>query len=302
MDKFTLTQMHIECARNSTDDFNLFHDKSRWQKIVDNPFGGPIALGFQLACFIEHQVKNHRITNLEKQALDSTRLYMSEFELMFAGIVKPGDDISINIKSGKSSVKEGMTAYSNRVALKSNGKTVLLGFKRETDRGIDISSLSLPNEVEIASCEDRSFSKDQAWFIKRKYMIVGNAKNFLTSAFAEQSEYIDEFDDKIEFPQTYPLSLISSALLERAKASGHDLVVEPMIYTSQRLAINKSLLNLLKSNDCLTILVNEPAQIEGQNSTGNKLHQTCIGLIHGTKPLFKAEIELTPLSSLLSKA
>ncbi|MGB3724428.1 MAG: hypothetical protein WA981_01575, partial [Glaciecola sp.] len=56
----TFSQMHIEAARNSTDDFNLFHDKLRWDMIPNNPFGGPIALGFQLGCYIETQIDEVR--------------------------------------------------------------------------------------------------------------------------------------------------------------------------------------------------------------------------------------------------
>ncbi len=41
-------QIHIEVARNATDDFNPFHDKNRWQNVASNPFGGPIVLGFKL--------------------------------------------------------------------------------------------------------------------------------------------------------------------------------------------------------------------------------------------------------------
>jgi hypothetical protein len=50
-------QIHIDVARNATDDFNPFHDKNRWQNITDNPFVGPIALGFQLECLIENQMR-----------------------------------------------------------------------------------------------------------------------------------------------------------------------------------------------------------------------------------------------------
>ena len=45
------SQAHIDVARNSTDDFNPFHDPLRWQRIEGNPFGSPIALGFQLEFF-----------------------------------------------------------------------------------------------------------------------------------------------------------------------------------------------------------------------------------------------------------
>ncbi len=89
-------------------------------------------------------------------------------------------------------------------------------------------------------------------------MIVGNAKNFLSSAFAEQSEYIDEFIDKVNFPKMYPLSLISSAMLERSQAFGQDLIEEPMIYTYHRLSIDREVLQSLKSTHSLNILVSPP--------------------------------------------
>ena len=53
---FIFEQIHIDAARNSSDDFNLFHDKNKWQRIRDNPFGGPIVLGFQLECLIEYRI------------------------------------------------------------------------------------------------------------------------------------------------------------------------------------------------------------------------------------------------------
>ena len=40
--------LHIDVARFATDDFNPFHDRNKWQRIEGNPFGGTIALGFQL--------------------------------------------------------------------------------------------------------------------------------------------------------------------------------------------------------------------------------------------------------------
>ncbi|MDH3561594.1 MAG: hypothetical protein OEN52_11645, partial [Gammaproteobacteria bacterium] len=40
-------QIHIDAARNATDDFNPFHDPWKWDHIHGNPFGMPIVLGFQ---------------------------------------------------------------------------------------------------------------------------------------------------------------------------------------------------------------------------------------------------------------
>lgn len=303
MPEFVVSQMHIEAARNSTDDFNLFHDKNRWHHIRSNPFEGPIALGFQLGGFVEDQVnrsnKNyqHHLESAEVLNENSEQLNFSQYELGFAGSVKPDDHIELVVRDGRYSEISGIQCFTNRLALKANGKTVLLGYKRHTNQHLTTGLVSLPDLDEVINSNDRSFIGEQGYFLKRKYMIVGNAKNFLASAFAEQSDYIDEFVDKVSFPEMYPLSLISSALLERAQAEGHDLVENPMIYVSHKLSIDKRLLVNLRSNDSLNILVS-PVH-SSDNPDSDNMTQYCTCLLSNKQVLFHAEIQLAPLSALL---
>ena len=201
------------------------------------------------------------------------------------------------VRDGRLSDIAGVECFSNRIALKANGKTVLLGYKRCTSEHIVSGITNLPDFSEIINSKDRTFITPEQYFVKRKYMIVGNAKNFLTSSFAEQSEYIDEFIDKVSFPEMYPMSLLSSALLERAQAVGQDLIEEPMIYISHKLSIDKTVLNTLKSNDSLNILVSPPQKSTDESSEHVTHDCTCILSNH--KILFQAEIQLSPLSALL---
>ncbi len=293
-----LSQIHIEAARNSTDDFNLFHDKNRWNWVEKNPFHGPIALGFQLGCFIENRVKMFRQDVKEEYQVDDVVLPYSLYELTFAGVVKPGDELSVDIKGSRTSSKEGVQTLSNRVLLKANGKAVLLGFKRDSSH----SPFEVPDfqfdPAKLRELQDRSFEETSGYFLKRKFMIVGNAKNFLTSAFAEQSEYIDEFANKVCFPDMYPLSLISSALLERAQALSHDLIKSPMIYASHKLCMNKTQLSNLRSNDSLNILISPEIKEQGADSA--KISHLCVCYGNESTPLFIAKIHLLPLASLTS--
>lgn len=303
MSEYIISQMHIEAARNSTDDFNLFHDKKRWHKIKSNPFEGTIALGFQLGCFVEDQVNrspksyDNQLNNAEKSQTSTQPLNFSQYEFTFAGSVKPGDNIALIVRDGRLSDISGVACFSNRIALKANGKTVLLGYKRQTSEHIVKGISSLPNLSDIVHSNDRCFISPEQYFIKRKYMIVGNAKNFLTSSFAEQSEYIDEFINKVSFPEMYPLSLLSSALLERAQAVGKNLIEEPMIYISHKLSIDKILLKTLKSNHSLNIVVSPPKKSKEESSEFITHDCTCV--LSSQEILFHAEIQLAPLSSLL---
>lgn len=305
MSEFIVSQMHIEAARNSTDDFNLFHDKNRWHHIQSNPFEGPIALGFQLGCFVEDQVnrssKNYRHYLESAGSLQGhlEPFNFSQYELSFAGSVGPGDNLELVVRDGRYSEVSGIQCFTNRIALKANQKTVLLGYKRYSSEHLITGVEPLPKLSEVINGKDRSFIGAQRYFLKRKYMIVGNAKNFLASAFAEQSEYIDEFVDKVSFPEMYPLSLVSSALLERAKAEGHNLVEKPMIYVSHKLSIDRGLLTKLKSNDVLNILVSPRHSLDKQNS--DNVTQFCSCVLSNQQVLFHAEIQLAPLSALISR-
>ncbi|GAA0857956.1 hypothetical protein [Aliiglaciecola litoralis] len=298
MGPFRLSQFHIEAARNSTDDFNLFHDKNRWNWIRSNPFKGPIALGFQLGCFIETQIERVELS-VTFDAVEKRDDYpFSVFEFTFAGVVNPGDELSLEVKPGKLSQTDHGRVYSNRLLLKANGKAVILGFKRESEFcAIDLPE-HFPKNIDWGRRADRTFDAASEYFLKRKYMIVGNAKNFLTSAFAEQSDYIDEFADKVRFPQMYPMSLLSSALLERAQAIEHDLIDDPMIYANHKLCIDKRQLSNLSSNDVLNIVVSPEIQ---ESTSDHKVSHICAGYSKENTPLFIAQIVLLPLSALLEK-
>lgn len=280
----TLTQLHIDIARNATDDFNLFHDPMRWQRISCNPYRGTIALGFQLGLYVEAQI------NQSASAIEQ-RQY-SVYEFTFVNPAKVGDELNLVVKRARVAQTEKGEQQSQRLILKASGKTCLMGFYRQSDYLSVTSSLLKYSKDQISKMADRTLI-DGNVFLKRKWMIVGNAKNYLLSAFADQTRYIDEFADKVRFPQFYPLSLMSSAMLERAQALNYDLIQNPMIYVSQNLCIDNEQLDKLKSNDCLNMLV---APVKSDSG-----HLTCAGWVNNDSPLFCAEVKLMPLSDMLDK-
>lgn len=277
-----LTQLHIDIARNATDDFNLFHDPMRWQCISGNPFQGTIALGFQLGLFVETQISQGGSTIKPRQ--------YSVYEFSFVNPAKVGDELNLMVKPARVSKTHMGEQESQRLILKASGKLSLTGFYRQSDYLSVTSSLLEYSKDQISKMLDRTLLDDSI-FLKRKWMIVGNAKNYLLSAFADQTQYIDEFANKVRFPQFYPLSLMSSAMLERAQTLGYDLTQNPMIYVSQNMCINNQQLAQLKSNDCLNILV---APVEE-----DPCHLTCVGWVNSESPLFCAEVKLMPLSDML---
>ena len=91
-------QIHIDAARNATDDFNLFHDSKKWNRIHENPFGMPIVLGFQLEALIEYLVNLFLKHTGEDALISDHQLHYSNYQFTFADVVCPGDPLSVEIK------------------------------------------------------------------------------------------------------------------------------------------------------------------------------------------------------------
>ncbi len=296
----TFLQIHIDAARNSTDDFNLFHDREKWNRINNNPFAGPIALGFQLECLIEDQLRLYRQQHNESVVIEENRLGFSNYQINFASVVKPGETVQIEIKKSQLKASDN-TTLSNRIAIKNDLGIVIFGFKKESQAPLFLSDTKLTSLPDLSHQPDRSYIDGTKLFYKRKYMSTGNAKNFLSGSLADQSAYFDELEDRVKFPETYPAGLISCALLERALKNHHDFENEPMVYTSHNISINRELTKGLRSNDVLHLLVDEPTMITSANNSAgvSQYIHHCYGLLHDGEILFRAEISMMPLAAIL---
>ncbi len=300
--QFVFNQIHIEAARNASDDFNLFHDKRKWLQITHNPFKGPIVLGFQLNALIEYQIRLFREANHEDKIIEENRLRYSNYQITFVNAVRPDNPIQLQIKKTLIKTIPDLT-LTNRVMIKAKDKTVLIGYKKETPKPLflaDIDLSKLPNLNEFA---DRSKIPDTPFFLKKKYMNNGNAKNFLSGSLAEQSDYFDEIDGLVQYPESFPCSLTSGALMEKALLEQHDFKRNPMVYTSHELSIDRELLRELKSHDQLMILVHQlpESNTVTLNKTGIRLRvYDCFGLIKDQQVLFRAKMRLAPLEEILN--
>jgi len=283
-------QIHIDVARNATDDFNPFHDRNRWRNIRNNPFAGPIVLGFQLECLIENAMRLFRTEQAEQTLLEREGLRFSNYEFKFVNAIEAGQAISTNIKA--SHLKPGdQPTLSNRVSLLADGKLAVAGFKRESSAALTLPDINLAALGDMNQAADRTFLADTGIFLKRKYMTTSNAKNFLSSALVEQSDYIDELADRVQFPETFPCALLSCALLERALLQGHDFEQDPMVYKSHKISIDKELLGRMRSNDALHLLSRHTDPIAATPV------YDCFGILGSDQLLFSARIDLMPLAS-----
>jgi hypothetical protein len=300
LEHLTFDQIHIDVARNSTDDFNPFHDPLRWRNINGNPFGSPIALGFQIEFLASDQVGRRRATD---GLVPSASLAYRNFEFNFAGALCAGEDFGIDVRKTVDRTARG-GGLSNRVVVrKTGGGPVLIGTQSDTRDPRFPAERDIADLPALSGLPDRSTVADTGLFLKRKFMNTSNAKNFAVGALCRQHDYIDELDERVFFAPLFTASLISCALLERGWAHQHDFEAEPMVYTSHQISVDMDLQHRLRSNDRLHLLVDPPEPVAPSKGLGKacveQLEYRCLGVIGDDGVLFNARVQLAPLQAFL---
>lgn len=298
---FVFDQIHIEVARAASDDFNLFHDKHKWLQVTHNPFKGPIVLGFQMNTLIEHRMKLYREAHHEDKIIAENQLRFSNYQITFVNALRPRQELSLDIKKTLIATIPELT-LTNRIAIKSQGKTILLGYKKETKAPLFLADTDLSGLPDLNALADKSMVPGTDFFLKRKWLTNGNVKNFLSGSLAEQSDYFDELEHVAHYPEVFPCSLTSGALLEKAQLENHDFKRNPMVYTSHDFSVDRVHLEQVKNNDKLHILVKQLPE-----SKQNTLNQTaimlrtyeCYGLLENRAILFRIKLNLVPLEEII---
>ncbi len=298
---FIFDQIHIEVARNASDDFNLFHDKHKWLQIMHNPFKGPIVLGYQLNTLIEDQMRLYREAHHENKIISENKLRFSNYQITFVNALKPAIPFELEIKKTLIKTIPNLT-LGNRIAIKAEGKTILLGFKKETQMPLFLGDTKFNRLPNLNVIPDKTTIPGTDFFLKRKFLHNGNVKNFLSGSLVEQSDYFDELTHVAIYPEIFPCSLASGALLEKAQLENHDFKRNPMVYTSHEISVDRQYLRKLKNDDKLYILVKQHPE-----SSSNTLNQTdimlrtydCYGLLHNHDVLYRLRMNLVPLEEIL---
>ena len=300
---YCFAQIHIDAARNSTDDFNPFHEPRRCSRIQANPYPGPIVLGFELEQLLEHELDLYRDAHREKSTIASCELHYSNYQLTFADALVPGERFGVDIKPTLQ--RDDPPSLGNRVIIRKDTGIVVTGHKRETAEPLYLSDWNPAGMSRLREQEDRSFVGGSAYFLKRKFLNTGNAKNFLAGSLCDQSYYFDELDDRVRFPEMFPVALLSCALLEKAMQERHDFMRDPMVYMSHRVSVDRRLVNALRSNDVLHMLVEGPFDSRSGDAASlqaglDKVTFRCFGLVKDERVLYRAEVDMAPLAVIVT--
>ncbi len=303
-DALCFQQIHIDAARNSTDDFNPFHTPQKYFRIQGNPYHGTIVLGFQLECLIEYQVEQLRDRENEMPFIRDHGLHFSNYQLTFANALLPGEPFQVEVKP--TLAKTDPPSLSNRVVIRKQDAAVMLGHKKETAEPLYLPDYGPEMFPDLRALPDRAYLPGSDYFLKRKFMSTANAKNFVVGSLGDQAYYFDELEERVHFPDMFPAALISCALLEKAMHEKHDFMKNPMVYVSHNISVDRRLAGALRSDDTLHLLVQGPERIDGEKGLGKseltRLLYRCFGIVNDGDILYRAEVLMAPLESIAARA
>ena len=298
---FRFEQLHIDIARNATDDFNPFHDPQRWNRIKGNTFIAPVALGFQIECLLDHLLDRYRQREGDG-AQDSNGLHFCNYEFKFAAALLCGEEFQVAIKKTTNRTSKG-GGLSNRLTVrKVDGCPVLIGSRSDTPAPRFLPDDQIPGLPDVTGVEDRSTIAGTPFFLKRKFLTTSNGKNFLLGSLVDQYYYFDELEERVLFPTIYPVALSSCALLEKVGQENYQFEKDPVVYTSHKISVDRRLQRELRSNNRLDILVAGPYPTEAGGGLGRSAVKQsfyhCFGLIDGNRLLFRALVQIATLEAM----
>ena len=303
---YCFEQLHIDVARNTTDDFNPFHDPKRWRRIRNNPFGSTIVLGFQTEFLVSDLVSKKRRREGGGIRSDTLGLNFSNFEFRFAGALKPGDHFEVDVRKTVDNTGSG-GGLSNRVLVrKDNRELVLMGTQSDTVAPRFLADTNLIRLPPLDDLPDRQMVAGSRFFLKRKFLNTSNGKNFVLAGLGAQQDYFDELDEFVSFPPLFPAALLSCGLLEKAWQEGYDFEADPAVYTSHQISVDRRLQRALRGNDCLHLLIEGPLEVPAASGLGNngidqQLYHV-FGVVERSAILFRAKVQMAALHTMLAAA
>lgn len=303
---YRFDQLHIDVARNATDDFNPFHDPRRWHEIAGNPFGGPIALGFQVELLVADRIaRQHRMDGADAR-VDEQGLHFTNFEFTFAGALRAGEAFLVEVKKTLDQTGNGGGLSTRAVVRKVGGGLVSVGTQSDAAAPRFLADARLVGLPVLDHLPDRFPVPGSPYFLKRKFMTTSNGKNFVLAALADPFDYFDELLERVCFPALFPVSLLSSALLEKGWREHYDFAADPLVYTSHQISVDRRLQRQLRTNDRVHILVEGPLNFPAAGGLGRvTVSQTlyrCFGLVRGQQILFRANVRMAPLDAIVKAA
>ncbi len=296
--RYCFEQLHIDVARNTTDDFNPFHDPARWRAIRDNPFGSTIVLGFQTEFLVSDLIERRHRGGVGASLGTDRGLNFSNYEFRFVGALRPGEHFDVELRNtvDKTASNGGL---STRAILRRDDNTpVLMGVQSESAAPRFLADADLSNLPDLSQLPDRTMIADGRFFLKRKFLTTSNGKNFVLAGLGAQQDYFDELADYVSFPPMFTAALSSCGLLEKAWQQDYDFHADPVVYTNHQISVDRRLQSTLRSNERLHLLVEGPLEETAtRHSPANLLAQRyrVFGVIHDNAILFRALFQLATL-------
>jgi|GEM_PF-5923434 len=296
--RHSFTQSDVDTVRSISDDANPIHDPEKWSKVQNNPFDGPIVLGFQLVELAARATSSpllHQAQCAKKSRPPSRRTVINRYRVTFLNAVKANETVDIKASATRH-LDCGVTTRQRFVA-RSGSSIVLKGYREIVMATEDKRDDMFADVGQGGERSTVGMIGSRAVMTTEKLLSTTHASRF-AKACGDSTHDNNVHGLRGLASDIYPVSMTSGALVRYAISSGWDLSVRPFVYKSQDIRIDSSRLSQMSTSTAITL------QTQLQNSAEDSMTDAmgtddfaffCTGLLPDKSPLFCVRLVVSAL-------
>jgi len=296
----SFTQSDVDSVRSISDDGNPIHDPSVWYKVQNNPFDGPIVLGYQLVELAARATSDSILNESQYRANASSTPHdgiYSRYRVTFLNAVRPNENVEMKASAIRKIESEEVVRQ--RFVARSAGTIVLKGY-RETVVGNSENTDYMFAGIDQRERFGRSSAQTDGEVMTTEAQLSTSHARRFAKACGDSVHQNNVHGLRGLASDIYPVSMTSGALVRYAINSGWDLCARPLVYRSQDIRIDSSRLMGLSGNTAISLQTRREASRDGiqADETGaSDFAFVCKGMMSDGSVLFCVRLVVSALGN-----
>ena len=249
----SFTQSEVDTVRSITDDGNPIHDPDKWHNVQNNPFDGPIVLGFQLVELAARATSDSALgqSAYTKAArpVHQTTIY-NRYRVTFLNAVKADERVEMTASAVRRLDSVGSSRQ--RFVARTCESIVMKGYRETVTESSGNTDYMFDGIEPINGSGGSNAVQHHSVMTTQKLLSTAHARRFAT-ACGDSNHQNNVHGLRGLASDIYPVSMTSGALVQYASSCGWDLSVRPFVYRSQDIRIDSSRLDGLSTNTAITL-------------------------------------------------
>jgi len=296
----SFTQSDLDSVRSISDDGNPIHDPSVWCKVQNNPFDGPIVLGFQLVELAARATSDTFLNESRYKASANSAPHSgvySRYRVTFLNAVLP--NVNVEMKASPVRKIESEKTLRQRFVARSAGNIVLKGYRETVVGNSENTDYMFSGIDQGERLGSSSAQPDGEVMITETQLLTTHARRF-AKACGDSVHQNNVHGLRGLASDIYPVSMTSGALVRYAINSGWDLCARPLVYRSQDIRIDSSRLNGLSGNTAISLQTRRDTSHRGTQTNemgASDFAFVCTGTMSDGSVLFCVRLVVSALGN-----